>query len=248
MIDWHCHLDLYPNPLALLPLVAQKNTFTLAVTTSPRAWQATSKVLSSFSNIIVALGLHPEVVEQKKSEFGALIDLISETEYVGEVGIDGSTQNQKSMSMQEDIFRRAIIACEKYDGKIISIHSRNAATVVLDVLERHCMRSLPILHWFSGTSKEMSRAIALKCWFSVGPAMVAGAKGRLLAAQIPIDKILPETDGPFARYGEKPIMPWEAMDIVPFLSSIHQQTTNTIILQLQKNSLTLQNTLRESRA
>ena len=78
--------------------------------------------------------------------------------------------------------------------------------------------------------------------------MVAGAKGRLLAAQIPIDKILPETDGPFARYGKKPIMPWEAMDIVPFLSSIHRQTTNTIILQLQKNTLTLQNTLRGSRA
>lgn len=246
MIDWHCHLDLYPDALSLLPLVSEKNLFTLAVTTSPRAWRATSKVFSPYSNIKVALGLHPEIVERKAQEIEMLLDLIQKVEYVGEVGIDGTPQNQKSKALQEDIFRQTIISCDKYGGKIVSIHSRNAATVVLDVLEHYSTRNLPILHWFSGTSKEVSRAIALKCWFSIGPAMLAGAKGRFLAEKIPLDKILPETDGPFARYGEKPIMPWEAMDIVPSLSCIHKQSADVIVQQLQHNTVSLQKRLRGS--
>jgi TatD DNase family protein len=65
MIDFHTHLDLYPNALEIFPRVNSENCFTLAVTTSPHAWLASKKIFSGYDNIKVALGLHPEIVTEK---------------------------------------------------------------------------------------------------------------------------------------------------------------------------------------
>ncbi|GAB7547482.1 TatD family hydrolase [Cupriavidus sp. 8B] len=81
-------------------------------------------------------------------------------------------------------------------------------------LERHPSAGKPILHWFSGTAKELQRAVEMGCWFSVGPAMVAGAKGRDLVSRMPIEKLLPETDGSFATVNRNILMPWQATDII----------------------------------
>lgn len=64
-MDLHCHLDLYPNPLELAHKVNEQCGFTLLVTTSPKAWVATSKRMKVFSNIQTALGLHPEIAHLK---------------------------------------------------------------------------------------------------------------------------------------------------------------------------------------
>jgi TatD DNase family protein len=81
----------------------------------------------------------------------------------------------------------------------MSIHSRRAAAAVLDLLEAHPGAGTPVLHWFSGGVKELSRAERLGCWFSVGPAMLRGGRGRALVARMPRDRVLTESDGPFAR-------------------------------------------------
>ena len=47
------------------------------------------------------------------------------------------------------------------------------------------------------------------CWFSVGPVMVLGKRGRDLLAGMPRDRVLTETDGPFATVGDKPLGPGE---------------------------------------
>lgn len=66
----------------------------------------------------------------------------------------------------------------------------------------------------------MEDACKLGCWFSVGPAMLAGEKGRRLTARMPIDRVLPETDGPFAKVGTKPLMPWQAIDVSRTLAEL----------------------------
>lgn len=70
----------------------------------------------------------------------------------------------------------------------------------------------PILHWFSGTQGELERAIRLGCWFSIGPAMLAGNKGKQLACAMPRDRVLTETDGPFTKKGDASLMPWDVLD------------------------------------
>ncbi|MBU1931958.1 TatD family hydrolase, partial [Patescibacteria group bacterium] len=142
MIDFHCHLDLYPDALTLLPTVAERNVFTLVVTTSPRAWQATSRVFAGYDNIKVAVGLHPEVVAKKATERALLVSYISMARFVGEVGLDGSRRHQETMPLQVSILSEVLTECERVGGKILSIHSRNAASRVLDLVEQHCRESV----------------------------------------------------------------------------------------------------------
>ena len=137
MIDMHTHLDLYPDALKIIDKVNKINIFTLAVTTSPKAWLVTSKVFENYKNIYVSVGLHPEIVESKANEVDLLIDCIKNTNFVGEVGIDGSTRFSKSLLLQTRIFERVLQECEIQKGKIISIHSRGAESEVLTLLKNH---------------------------------------------------------------------------------------------------------------
>ena len=235
MIDFHCHLDLYPNAQTLVDQVAARNLFTLVVTTSPRACQATSRVFAGRDNIKVALGMHPEIVRKKTSEQELLISSVAEVRFIGEVGLDGSMRHQDTRVLQESILKEVLVECERCGGRILSIHSRNAACRVLDLIEQHCRASVPVLHWFSGTVEETRRAVTMGCWFSVGPAMVRGARGCRILEELPSDRVLPETDGPFAKNGSTPYMPWEAILIAGTVSAIWNKTEEAVRKQFEHN-------------
>jgi len=235
MIDFHCHLDLYPHAQTLVDQVAARNLFTLVVTTSPHAWQATSRVFAGRDNIKVALGMHPEIVRKKTSERELLISCVAEARFIGEVGLDGSMQHQDTRDLQESILKDVLVECERCGGRILSIHSRNAACRVLDLIEQHCRASVPVLHWFSGTVEETLRAVTMGCWFSVGPAMVRAAMGRRILEELPTDRVLPETDGPFAKNGSTPYMPWEAISIAGTVTAIWNETEEAVRKQFKRN-------------
>lgn len=226
MIDLHSHLDLYPDALGILARVNKENIFTLAVTTSPRAWVATSQVFMKYENIKVALGLHPEIADNKFNELELLLSSIHKTDFIGEVGIDGSSRFSKTFDKQELIFDRTIRECEKAGGRIISVHSRGAASKVLSVLKKYPHCGTPILHWFSGSITELKEAISMRCYFSINPLMLSSKKGRELTSRIPPELILPESDGPFATMNGNPIMPWEAMSICNILGDIWSVSQN----------------------
>ncbi|GAB6142418.1 TatD family hydrolase [Methylosoma difficile] len=220
MIDLHTHLDLYPNALEIISRVNSENDFTLAVTTSPRAWLATKKVFSGYENIQVALGLHPEIVAEKFNELDLLLASISQTNFIGEIGLDGSSRYAKSFTQQELIFDIAIRECQKAGGRLISIHSRAAASKVLSILKKYPNCGQPVLHWFSGSITELKEAIEMKCFFSINPIMVKSNNGKNLISKIPRNLVLPESDGPFTMLNGKPIMPWEAINVCSDLSQI----------------------------
>ena len=85
---------------------------------------------------------------------------------------------------------------------MISIHAVRSAGAVLDVLESHGLlipnpdSPVIIFHWFSGTSDELVRAREAGCYFSVNERMLATKRGREYARQIPLDRLLLETDSP----------------------------------------------------
>ncbi|VVE57373.1 Qat anti-phage system TatD family nuclease QatD [Pandoraea anhela] len=234
-MDLHCHLDLYPDALKLLPEVARRNRFTLVVTTSPRAWLATSRVFAGQDNVKVALGLHPEIAERKSSERDLLVSNVARAPFIGEVGLDGSPRFRSSLRLQREIFDSVIAECERHGGRVVSVHSRGAVTEVLDILEKRPTAGKVILHWFSGTARELQRAIDLGCWFSVGPAMLVGAKGRDLLSRMPVERVLPETDGPFATIDKRSLMPWQAVDIVPVLVQLWGKSPAAVDAQLTTN-------------
>ena len=63
----------------------------------------------------------------------------------------------------------------------------------------------------------------LGCWFSIGPAMLAGEKGRVLAARMPRDRVLTETDGPFAQLDGRAALPWDAEQAITSLAEVWGQ-------------------------
>ncbi len=235
MIDFHSHLDLYPNGLELAREANERNEFTLAVTTSPRAYYATSRVFSGLRNIHVALGLHPEVADLKAGELDALVGGVASARFIGEVGLDGSYRFRETFALQERIFRSVLDECSKQGGRILSIHSRRAASRVLELLAEIKLSGIPVLHWFSGSEVELQAACKLGCWFSVGPSMLAGTKGRNHISQMPMDRVLPETDGPFAMTGGVPLKPWDAWGICSVLSDIWGQPPDIVEEQMRRN-------------
>ena len=240
MIDLHCHLDLYESPVRVAEKASKRNQFTLAVTTSPRAWIGTSSVFRDLENVEVALGLHPEIIDQKSQETDLLINNIKNTKFVGEVGIDGSARHKATLPQQTELFEEIIRECEEQGGKIISIHSRKAERKILDLISQHPGSGVPILHWFSGSMAHLKRAIDLGCWFSGGPAMTQSKNGLNLLKAIPLDRFLPESDGPFAQISGKPIMPWEASDVIHCVSRVKNLTEQEVKRTLASNLARLQ--------
>lgn len=235
MIDFHCHIDLFPDPQSLLDEVDARGTYVLAVTTTPKAWRGTKKLVGDRRRVRVALGLHPELVEQRHHEVPLLCGLLPETQYVGEIGMDGSLPHRGSLDLQKAVFDRILTECAVLGGRVMTIHSRGAASAVLDSLERQLDAGTPILHWFSGTMKELERAVGMGCWFSVGPAMLRTRKGRELVSGMPLDRLLTETDAPFARNGEQPWMPWQAFDCLADLEAVSGVDLETLALQIKRN-------------
>ena len=80
--------------------------------------------------------------------------------------------------------------------------------------------------WFSDQAQidqvveRGHRAVSLGCWFSIGPAMLRSNRGRELASAMPLDRVLTETDAPFTRDGDDPLMPWQAYDCLAGLEEV----------------------------
>ncbi len=209
MIDFHCHIDLYPDPIHLLQGVIRERMYVLVPTTTPKAWDGTNKLVSNTPRVRVALGLHPELVFERHQELDLFIEKLPDARYVGEIGVDGTKPYQRSLPLQQTVFEEILKACTNQGGKVLTIHSRGATNKVLDILQQNPAAGIPVLHWFSGSLRELKRAVSLGCWFTVGPAMLKGAKGRSLARAMPQNRIITETDGPFTSSGRDVMMPWD---------------------------------------
>lgn len=233
LVDMHCHLDLYPEPAKEVARIAGLKAYVLSVTTTPKAWRVTSGLSAAVPRIRTALGLHPQLAKSRKSELPLFDRLLPSAKYVGEIGLDGGPGCKEFWTDQMDVFEHILSSCQRLGGRILTIHSRSATGAVLDMLERYPGCGKPILHWFSGTQRELARAAEMGCWFSIGPAMLAGEKGRKLVGKMPCERVLTETDGPFAQTGGRPLKPAECFEALNFLSDVWQcdaQETGTNVL------------------
>lgn len=209
-MDFHCHVDLYPNPREVYRQAIERNEFTWLVTTSPRAFEATSKALAPTPKVLITPGLHPELAHQRAAEIPLLLEQVGRCSAVGEIGLDGSARFKEHAAVQLEVFESVVARCAELGGRVLSIHSRQAADQVLDVLRAHPGYGTAVLHWFSGTAGQLKRAADMGCWFSIGPAMLTSASGRKLASLMPRDRVVGESDGPFGQVAGQSVMPWEA--------------------------------------
>ena len=235
MIDFHCHVDLFPDPVAIIRASEAEGIYVLAVTTTPKSWVHLQTLLEGHNRIKGAVGLHPELVAERSAEVEEVCSIMTTTRYVGEIGLDGSPDLRSSFNLQVRVFERILARATELGGRILSIHSRRAASPVLDALERKLLAGSPVLHWFSGSKKELDRAIGMGCWFSVGPAMLNSAKGRGLLAAMPREKVLTESDGPFARLGARMVSPNDVARAEECLANIWSMPVSKVKVALREN-------------
>lgn len=235
-MDLHCHLDLYPSPAEVVQEIDRRNLTVFSVTTTPSAYLKTKALAEHSKSIFTGIGLHPQIVSQRFGELNQIERHIERADFVGEIGLDGGPEHKNSWDKQVTVFRKALELAETAGGKVLSIHSRRAAEPVITELLKGNGNNTPILHWFSGSKKQLNAAIEAGCWFSVGPAMLAGAKGRELLAKIPLDRVVLETDGPFTQKNNIPYKPWDALELCqPILCDIYEITAIEAEENLSRN-------------
>lgn len=207
-IDMHCHLDLYPEPFKVVEECKRRGAYVLSVTTTPKAWSGTSRLADGCPRIRTALGLHPQIAHERSHEVDLFDQLLSSANYVGEIGLDGGKGFKEHWRIQIKVFQHILKSVNEAGGRIMSIHSRASAATVIDLLRG--IDGVPLLHWFTGTQSQLKKAIDIGCWFSVNPSMLQTKKGYDLVGMMPKERVLTETDGPFAKLSGRALYPWDA--------------------------------------
>ncbi|MDS4019503.1 MAG: Qat anti-phage system TatD family nuclease QatD [Candidatus Competibacter sp.] len=222
LVDFHCHVDLYPDHALVVREADAAGVFTLAVTTTPRAWPRNQELAQCTKHVRAALGLHPQLVAERENEIELWEQYLSETRYIGEVGLDAGPRFFKSLDAQKRVFQHVLQRCAQAGGKIITVHTIRSARAVLDLVEAHLPpeRGKIVLHWFTGTKSEAKRALELGCYFSINAAMLNNERHVAMVQAIPLDRMLTETDGPFTRTGDKPSQPADVVRVVEALGRL----------------------------
>lgn len=241
LVDLHCHLDLYPDFEAAVQSAEGSGVYTLTVTTTPRAWPRNYEVTRRTRFVRAGLGFHPQLAAEIQGELTLWDEYLAQARYVGEVGLDAGPRYRDSLALQKQILEHILCKCAEEGGKILSVHSFRAATQVLNLVES-CMPSGKgqiVLHWFTGTLAEARRAVSLGCYFSVNAEMLGNKKGRELAATIPFDRLLTETDGPFTLIEGRTACPVDVNSVVRSLANLRRSTPEVVITTVRKNLSTL---------
>lgn len=219
LFDTHCHLDLYPDHGNVVDQIERARVYTIAVTNAPSVFRRSSQIAERTPFVRTAVGLHPELVRQRYRELDLFTELLGETRYVGEVGLDFVSQDLRDRELQKKAFGTILERCADYGDKFITVHSRRAAREVVDMVGSAYPGTV-VLHWFSGSSKVLERALEYGLLLSVNPAMLASSKGRQLVAKIPLDRLLTETDGPFVRVGNDVARPHDVAGVISGLAEV----------------------------
>ena len=241
LVDFHCHLDLYPDHAALIRECDREAVATLAVTTTPKAWPRNRDLAATSSHVRVALGLHPQLAAEREAELPLFERYLPEARYVGEIGLDAGPRFYRSFDAQERVFARVLAACAEQGDKILTLHSVRAVGKVLGHLERSLPpdRGRVILHWFTGTAAEARRASDRGCYFSINSEMLRSPKHRQLVAGLPANRLLTETDGPFVETEGRPVRPSAVAQTVSDLAALRGEPAEAMAARIVINLRTL---------
>ena len=167
---------------------------------SPESWQSSRVLQDRYSNVSLALGLHPQQAQRFGPELArglsrAILELGPVA--VGETGFDFA-RSQPEFKDQERAFQAQLeIAARERLPTII--HQRDAADALITELDRWPSLAPIVLHSFDGTDLLAAWAIERGCFIGIGGlATRRGAAAlRALLSRMPVDRLLLETDAPY---------------------------------------------------
>ena len=206
LIDTHCHLN-HPDFADDIDLVMKKiseagvDNLICAGYDFPTSEEAVMHA-HRFGCIKAAVGIHPHDADTFTPESEARIrDLASDMEHVAAIGEAGLDYYRclTPHDIQQDAFRRHIRMAHELNLPLI-IHSRNAQGDILDILADEGVPSKgAVMHCLPDDADFAEKAVQLGCYVGLaGNITFKNAQGiRDIAATLPIDRILIETDCPY---------------------------------------------------
>jgi TatD DNase family protein len=233
LIDTHCHVDRFPDPMALAEECEGQRVATVAVTQLPSHFQLAIRHIGEMRFVKPALGFHPLAVTGNEGELPLFMELLPNVQFVGEIGLDSSRDGASTRSEQLRIFR-AIAEALAGKHKFVTLHSRGAEEDVADIL-CECGVTECVFHWFSGGSKALRTVIERGHFFSINTAMVTTQKGRTLLSLVPRDRILTETDGPYVKVGGRPAKPCDVEKVLSGIADVWGGSAENVEAQVAEN-------------
>jgi len=204
LIDSHCHLD-YFTPAELPDVLARAHAAGVGkmVTIGTRLSRAEEQIgLASAPNVWCTVGTHPHhAAEEEMPQEQDIAALASREKIIGigESGLD-YFYDRSPRDIQQASFRRHIRAA-RLAGVPICIHTRDADEDTLAILqeERADGDFAFLLHCFSSGRALAEGAVAIGGYLSFSGILTFPKSSELrgIAADVPADRLLVETDSPF---------------------------------------------------
>jgi TatD DNase family protein len=210
LVDSHCHLD-FPDFADELDAVVARATaagLTRMVTISTRVKRHAEvlAIAERFAQVFCSVGTHPHNAHEELDL--TVDDLVVRTRHakvvaIGEAGLDYH-YDHSPREAQERGFRNHIAAA-RATGLPLVIHSREADADMARILKEETGRGpFPaVLHCFTGSRELAERAVALGLFISFTGILTFKKSDELrtIAASLPADRILVETDAPYLAPG-----------------------------------------------
>lgn len=195
IIDTHCHFDLMPKPETYVRQREQAGDIVIGMTNLPKHFQIGMPYLVNYKHVRLALGIHPLRAVEGKTQLALFRQLVNQTSYIGEIGLDFSREGISTKN-EQIIVLREILSDIQGKKKIISVHSRRAEKELLGLLCEYDIKNV-IFHWYSGPVDLIPSILKQGFYFSVNESMCLSKNGKAIVEKIPQDRALTETDAPY---------------------------------------------------
>jgi TatD DNase family protein len=204
LVDSHCHLD-FPELAGRIDQVLDSMNdagvgAALCIGVSLEKLPDVLALAEQYSNLFASVGVHPEHQDCSEPDVATLVRYAQHKRVIGigETGLDYYWHKDQP-EWQRERFRVHIRAA-KESGKPLIIHTRNAAEDTLKIMREEGAESIGgVMHCFTETMAVAESAIALGFHISFsGIVTFKNAKQlKEVAKNIPLDRILVETDSPY---------------------------------------------------
>lgn len=250
LVDSHCHLD-YPGLAKDREgVVARARAAGVArmvnIGTTRRDYDVVRQTAEAFEDVFCTVGVHPHHVHEE-GEHLTTDDLVALARHpkvvgIGETGLDYFYKTAP-VDTQHDSFRRHLRAAAS-TGLPVIVHSRDAEDDTIRLLqEEHAAtdgKLTGVLHCFS--SRRILAEEALKIGFYVSLSGILTFKKseelRAVAKDVPLDRLLVETDSPFLApepYRGKICEPAYVVQIAKVLADLKGVSMETVATQTTEN-------------
>lgn len=241
LIDAHAHLDRYDllgegAVEAALAEIERHRIFTISNSMDPASYERCREIAARSDLVLPLLGVHPWNAPEWASRLDALRAPAQTSPMLGEVGLDFYfVQEPEAYPAQRRVLEY-FLATARDEDKIVHLHTKGAEAAVLELLDRYQIRRA-VIHWYSGPLDTLQALIARGYYFTAGLEVRHSDHVRAIAGQIPLDRLLTETDNPGGPQGflGRPGTPVLIKEVLGGLAEARQVSPEVIRRAVQEN-------------